>query len=271
MTIEELHDKLYDLLQIIDKICKENGIRYFVHAGTEIGAVREKDFIPWDDDMDIKVLSEDYPLFREVMKKKLPEHLHLIEPQDFSPFFYDFVFKIVDDRWLLRKETKADRAYKNNENRVGVDVFVCTGCPNNIIGQKIFILKHKILYGMAMRYRYELEYSKYTKLQRIQVKLLRCIGRIYSGKTPDRIMDLWYRFISSYDAEKTGWRININSPLGNLYLKPMPNQWFKETTQGKIRELAVPIIREYDKELQLIYGNYMIPERDTTKYFTHLE
>ena len=61
MKIDELHDKLYELLMTVDRICTENQLHYFVAYGTAIGAVWEGDFIPWDDDMDINVLQ---PLLR---------------------------------------------------------------------------------------------------------------------------------------------------------------------------------------------------------------
>lgn len=271
MKIRELHDRLYDMLIIIDKICRENDIPYWVHGGTAIGAVRERDFIPWDDDLDIKILSEDYEAFREAMIKNLPSHLHLIEPPDFYPYFYDMVIRILDDRWFLRKEKPEDKAYKDYTNRVGIDVFLSCGCPKSAIAQKLFILQNTILYGMCMRFRKTIDYSKYTMIQKVQVAVLRCLGRIYSGNTPERVYRTWLKFIQSYDANKTGWRIMINSPIGMYYMVPLPNEWFNGTVYSKIRQLNVPLIAGYDQELRFIYGNYMVPERNTDKYYVHLE
>lgn len=58
------------------------------------------------------------------MRKHLPEYLHFIEPQDYSPAFYDFIPRIYDERYPLREETAEDRYYKNYQNRIGIDVFI---------------------------------------------------------------------------------------------------------------------------------------------------
>lgn len=74
--------------------------------------------------MDIKILAKDYSRFLDAMKRKLPSYLHIVEPDIFSPYFYDFSIRIYDDRWLLRAETEEDLVYKNYQNRVGTDMFI---------------------------------------------------------------------------------------------------------------------------------------------------
>lgn len=66
------------ILQIIDKICKDNNIQYWLDFGTLIGAVRHNGFIPWDDDIDISMMREDYDKFIELTKNNLSEYDYLI-------------------------------------------------------------------------------------------------------------------------------------------------------------------------------------------------
>lgn len=65
--MEKLHADLLVLLKEFHKLCVENDIKYSLHGGSLLGAIREKGFIPWDDDIDVTMTRENYEKFRHYM------------------------------------------------------------------------------------------------------------------------------------------------------------------------------------------------------------
>ncbi len=68
----ELQERVLTLLLEIDEICQCNGIEYYLAAGSALGAIRNRGFLPWDDDADIYMTANNWKKFLAV-KNQLPE------------------------------------------------------------------------------------------------------------------------------------------------------------------------------------------------------
>lgn len=62
------------LLAIVDAVCKKNSIVYWIDGGTCLGAVRHGGFIPWDDDVDICMMRDDYERAVEILPNELEKY-----------------------------------------------------------------------------------------------------------------------------------------------------------------------------------------------------
>ena len=75
-TVRELQLEILEIMDEIHRVCVKNKIHYALIAGSALGCVNYKGFIPWDDDMDICVLRKDWPRFIEALKKDLSDKFY---------------------------------------------------------------------------------------------------------------------------------------------------------------------------------------------------
>lgn len=73
LYVADVHKVLLNMMKDIDAVCKKHNIPYWLAGGSALGAVRHQGFIPWDDDMDIAMMREDYMRFLNEAACDLPE------------------------------------------------------------------------------------------------------------------------------------------------------------------------------------------------------
>ena len=71
-----------NMLKEFDKICRDNNLKYWCIGGTLIGAIRHNGWVPWDGDVDIGMLDEDYNKFKKIINKHKLIDMEFSEPKD---------------------------------------------------------------------------------------------------------------------------------------------------------------------------------------------
>ena len=112
--IQKLHGEILKILLAVDQVCREQGLHYYIWAGTMLGAVRHKGFIPWDDDMDICMPRPDYDRFMAHAKEWLPQPYEAICAEN-SEAFPGAFGKVVDMVLELRAKAKADKDWATSD------------------------------------------------------------------------------------------------------------------------------------------------------------
>ena len=110
-----------EILEDIDALCQKYGIKYFGDSGTLLGAIRHGGFIPWDDDLDICLLREDYERLLEHVDE-LPENYTLLSWRTREDWTNAFS-RIVNSTRICLDKDFLDK-YHGFPYSAGVDLFV---------------------------------------------------------------------------------------------------------------------------------------------------
>lgn len=125
LTLEEKHEILFDIMKDVDSFCRDNNIRYSISDGTMLGAIRHGGFIPWDDDIDICMLREDFDRFAANYKS---DKYHLLYKTDNDTEFFNAGFMKVNDPTTYWEGPEKKLIY---EHGVAIDIFPFDGVPED--------------------------------------------------------------------------------------------------------------------------------------------
>ncbi len=247
--LKEVHDVSYELLCRVEEFCNEYNINWFLHGGTLLGAVRHRDFIPWDDDVDIVMPRNAYEKFLNCCREGLPPGLVLDLPADRS-HYVDFIPRIVDRAHPVRI---GEKLYY-----VAADIFVADHISKRP-GAHLFMLKFII--GLAIGHRKTTDHSHFRTLsEKIGARILPAIGSLIPLR---RLVGLYER-IQKKETSGEFLFLSNDQPApkiwGNLYKEVMYTRY---ETRVNLRDREFPAPLDPDYCLKIMYDDYMkLPPED---------
>ncbi len=267
-----------EVLEVISDVCDKIGVRYYACSGTLLGAVRHKGFIPWDDDIDIYLLREDYLKFIELAPQNLPEG-----------FVFSGIFANEPRLWKANKEPQvrviADETYfplpkyMNRFHsypymRVGVDIFPLYNLPREINRQIELVT---LINDMQITARYLDEYKKRGQINNRIKEYEKKLNMEFDMSDDDALARNLVLAADKYASE-------ISSTESDLlcctpYRKPPENQakfegfggfrreWFGEGVKLPFESYEINAPMKYEEVLKVTYGpDYMIPRMFTAEH-----
>ena len=244
-----------DLLNKLLEVCKKHNLRIFAEGGTLLGAIREHGFIPWDDDIDMAMLRDDYDKLREVANEEFR-----------SPYFFQCGYTDLFPNGFTRIRKDGTAAILNNSifhkchQGIFIDVFPLDAVPEDSIRFKELLEKKKDM-KRKMKLYCEPHFS-FTNL-------------IYDWKVLKAICEIgrcgFYHYFARYDylvklpSKEPYDKISLFSwAFDNKYLRKI--NWYRETSYIPFEDILIPIPIDYDNILKTQFGDYMRPVKEGTNH-----
>lgn len=264
--LEKIHDGLFEIMVALDELCEKHNIQYFLDSGTLLGAVRHKDFIPWDDDVDLTMTRDNFERFCEVAHE-LQAPFKFVMPNEYGGYFFDFVARIINTEFPLREETDADRAYNSYQNRLAVDIFIIDNAPDSDAKFKWMVLRQKMLYGYAMAHRFEKTKQKHGFVESAQIFVLGTLGKL---QTLSKIFKKQQKLSAKYREVKTERYCLSNTIMKEIHLS-YPKRCIEGAVKLPIRDRMFSAPSGYEEILTNMYGDYMTPPPEADRAPMHAE
>lgn len=268
--IKKIQKVILEIIKDLDRIFKENGIRYYLGGGSALGSIRHQGFIPWDEDMDINMPRKDCEKLVELFKnnEEINRKYYLCENS------YDNEFDVNYLRIKLKGTSFKEYLYKDySKDGIFIDIFPVENMFNNAILRKL----HGILVTMNLficstvriskkkeKYLSFMGDSKYTKT----IKTKSFIGKLFSFFSLNRWLRISKKIMSLCKNEKSKY-ISVPTGKRHFFGEMYEREDIFPVKYKKFENIELPVANKNEKYMSKMFGDYMkIPKpEDREKHF----
>lgn len=251
--LKQIQNKSLEIAKYVAKLCKEHDVKFFLYAGSLIGAVREHGFIPWDDDMDILFTPPEYEKFREVWDKYADKERFTFWEQGKGHNDHTLSASIRDNNTTFITDSTV---HYDVDQGLAVDVGSLTVCPKTKIGEMV-----QIICGAGR------SLFKAGRIPARKGKLVKTAAKVILGvfRTENSQYYMWRFFEKIVKAPNKHYdTAEYVKELGLFPKLKFKKEWFDDIKWVPFEDTELPIPVGAEEYLKARYGNYMElpPEKD---------
>ncbi len=253
-----------DLLIEFDRVCQENGIKYSLDAGTLLGAIRHKGFIPWDDDVDVVMLREEY------------EKLNIIASEKFcEPYFWQTFSSDADHgrgfgrlrnsstTYIIHSEMNGSKSYFSHNQGVFIDVFIADSVPDDEAERVVFMDEMASIQERIWQIRMQKAVKWSLKTFLLPWKLYRKLKFLFYYKVLHiDVVNIVRRKLDAmaqkYRARGQKWvsRITFMADRRNRLSACVPRYTIEELIEVEFEGYRFLATKHWNEYLTIFYGNW---------------
>ena len=243
--ISEIQQMELGIMEYIHEVCQKIGVKYFLAYGSLIGAVRHQGFIPWDDDMDICMLRDDYEKLQDYLIAHPDERYEVMSYKNNINYVYPFM-KVQDNRtYLLEEDVRID-----SNMGIYVDIFPVDGYEDDQA------FKDKMTKIIKKRQLSCYTFKGITNTKSVVNSMIRYISVIIFYFTNTN------KYVSQIDELAKSRKVENYEQVDYLIYKDMnkpvwKREWLEDVETGNFEGKEFMIPKHYHEILTSDYGNYM--------------
>ena len=255
-----------EVLNDIDKVCRDNGIQYFADWGTLLGAVRHHGYVPWDDDVDICMKRQDYDRFIRIAKDILPEYYEVFDIRS-DEDNDNFVTRIINGRNMnVSKEHL--KKYHGFPYPAGLDVFPLDYISSNDEEDKLQSELIRIVCSvrsLVMAVNSKGENAAQSEIEEVNVKIKQveelCGIQIVKDKNiAQQLLILAERLFGLYSEDDADY-ITLMYKWVYAGKYKIPKECYDREIRVPFENISISVPCGYDQILRIKYGDYMTPKK----------
>lgn len=250
LTLLELQREELNILKDVHDFCVKNDIRYSLYGGTQIGAMRHKGFIPWDDDIDIIMPRKDYTRFCKEYSSDDYEMACVDNNKDYMLGFA----RVFDCKF-----TTMVSCYPWIHKDVGVwiDIFPADGMPDDNkeikrLYHRVIQLRNRLTFVRRATVSYSTVPSLIGKTKLFVKKVI-----TFNGKVGHVLAKRMNRIMQTYDFESSPYWASLSNVRGFHEKKHHVKQTFQSCELVDFEDMKAFVMNGTDAVLRDRYNDYM--------------
>lgn len=251
-----------EVLSEIIRVCQKHGLTYYADWGTLLGAVRHAGFVPWDDNIDIALKRADYQALLGALTEELPGSWSVSSYCVLGK--YNQPVSCVMNSRVINMNPKEIKRFHGCPYTVGVNLYPLDYMPKDENMTDAQLEMYQAVYDTARQYP---ELRKKGQLEFYLSKIEKLCQTSFVSDQPLR-KQLWRlseqvcTLFEEEDCDYLTWLpqlIHGNEPF------KLKKKWYEETVELPFENIRVSVPAGYHEALSLMYGDYLVPVRNTDR------
>lgn len=252
--LAKMHAIILEMYKDLKIVCDKHNLKLVAGGGSALGAVRHKGFIPWDDDMDLGLLREEYEELKKIFEEELGMKYDLLAPG------YSKGVNVFFMRMMKKNTTFLNMIDESSPYPHGIYIDIM---PIDYVPRNFFKMIFKGMMSDIFRYiSYSVYWSQYKSKSlasymlnsqgKLYYRLRMAVGKAFSFKTSEEWFAFWDRFIQSTPSKKVTVAAGRKKYFGEIF----PMEIYFPPHKVRFEDTEIYIHNNSDYYLTRLYGDY---------------